>query len=365
MINKNSKSKDIPHNSNDLLNLSSQGLLDISPVTAKYDLSDTSKFVKVEMNNAEKSHISALLSQTPMAAVAGAMPNMYTVKFPKGINGTLMQYKTGGVGSAIMGDSGISGHAAFYQMTTQAALLGIFTAMSIATSQYFLTQIHNELNMINLKIDKILGFLYGDKKAELLSEISYAKRAYNNFSSIIKYDHQRIATLTGLQQSGKIAIKDIEFYIQDLDSVCSADIKSAAQLERSANDAMQIRESLNLSLQLYITCCILEIIYSQNNNESFIKSLEDDLVTYIDKCNNRMNTSFGALHKSIASYKIKKPLETKFDKAPIEAKISSIIDSLHNGEASDSRKAVEKALNSSMQPTEFIIDSGEIYYVIS
>lgn len=49
----------------------------------------------------------------------------------------------GGVGSSIVErGKGIVGSASLSSMATQAAVLGVFTAMSIATGQFFLTQIN-------------------------------------------------------------------------------------------------------------------------------------------------------------------------------------------------------------------------------
>lgn len=71
-------------------------------------------------------------------------------------------------------------------------------------------------------MDKILEFLYGDKKAELLSEVSFIKYAYENYSSIMGHNEQRVATIASLQDAKKVAIKDIEFYMCDLDSTINS-----------------------------------------------------------------------------------------------------------------------------------------------
>lgn len=101
----------------------------------------------------------------------------------------------------------------FYSMSTQAAIMGMFTAMSVASGQYFLSQINNEMRMMNMKLDEILEFLYGDKKAELMAEMSFIKYAYENYSSIMSHDQQRIATIVSLQEAKKVAMKDIEFIL--------------------------------------------------------------------------------------------------------------------------------------------------------
>lgn len=114
--------------------------------------------------------ICELLQHIPTVAVAGTMAGAYTVSFPKGLPHTLMKLRQGGFGSSIMENGKIVGTASLNPMTVQATVLGVFTIMSIATGQFFLTQINKELYMINRKLDDILKFLYEEKKAELLSE---------------------------------------------------------------------------------------------------------------------------------------------------------------------------------------------------
>ena len=80
-----------------------------------------------------------------------------------------------------------------------------FEAMAIASGQYFMTEINRDLKLINLKIDKILDFLYGDKKSELLAEISFVQGVHRNFRSIMAHEEQRLATIVNLQAARKIA----------------------------------------------------------------------------------------------------------------------------------------------------------------
>ena len=82
------------------------------------------------------------------------------------------------------------------------------------------------MGLMNQKIDQIMGFLYGDKKAELIAEISFVKYAFENYSSIMLHDSQQVATISSLQESRKIAIKDIEFYMYDLTSKATAKAKT-------------------------------------------------------------------------------------------------------------------------------------------
>ena len=48
---------------------------------------------------------------------------------------------------------------------------------------------------MNQSIDEILEFLYGDKRAELISEVGFVKAAYQNYSSIMQHEQQRFAII--------------------------------------------------------------------------------------------------------------------------------------------------------------------------
>lgn len=347
--------------------LEDAGLLKISRPNKNIDLSNTSKYRKIEIGSYEQIQLSGLLAQMPMVSATGSMSNLCIITFPKGISGTLMSLKQGGFSAVMKGPDGrFTGTASLYRLSDYAVIAGAFTAMSIASSQYFLAEINSKLKLINYKMDKILGFLYGDKKAELLSEISYVKRAYDNYHSLMLNDYQRTATVIGLQQSSKIALKDIEFYIQDLHSEINGDGRSAGQLKEMFDSSLQIRDSLNLSLQLYVMCSVLEIYYSQNTDESYISNLEHELITYIEKCNNRMIDDLSALktklHAGDKSIKSKIPLGTKFDTDSAEQVLTEIIDSMHDGDTLAIRDVVRNALKTVTQEVNVYIDEDKNFY---
>lgn len=137
------------------------------------------------------------------------------------------------------------GSASFYSMSAQAALMRVFTAMSVASGQHFLSQINNEMRMMNMKLDEILEFLYGNKKAELMAEMSFIRYAYENYASIMLHEQQRIATITSLQEAKKVAMKDIEFYINDLETTVSYKTKDYAELESRTEKTFLIKEASN------------------------------------------------------------------------------------------------------------------------
>ena len=162
------------------------GRFDVKPCDTAIDLTDGKRFTKLKLTRDQRAQVNALLGAAPSLLGVSTLSQSYVLSFPEGVQGTLMRLKRGGYSTTLQNpETGqIVGTAALEQTAIQAACLGAFTAMSIASGQYFLAEINGKLNMMRLSLDKILEFLYGDKRAELLSEISFIRFAYENLSLI-------------------------------------------------------------------------------------------------------------------------------------------------------------------------------------
>lgn len=334
---------------------------EIAPCDNVIDLADKTRFSKLKLTPAQKSQISAMMQCLPQATATNTLAHAYICRFPDGMPHALTALKQGGFGSMVQGENGqFIMHASFFPTSTQAVLTGAMSAMALASGQYFLAQINDEMSKLNSKLDKILEFLYGDKKAELLAEISFAKYAYRNYGSIMASDSQRVATINSLQDAKKVAIKDIEFYMDDLESTVNWEAKNYSDLDSHAHKAYQIKDSLDLSIQLYIMSNLLEMYYSQNYDGGYIDYIERDITIYIDKCNRRILKSFSVLNRRMHDYK-SKPLE-KFDKTHHEEKMEELTAALENGEESPLIKTTRAILHSVNDKAEFYLDKGGNMY---
>lgn len=331
---------------------------DITP--ANVELEDRSRFIKMEVSQAQQMHIAALIQQIPAVAAEGMAVQAYYVRFPEGLPHILTPLKQGGYGGMLREKGKIVGAASFYPFETQALVLGAFTAMSIVSGQYFLAQINNQLGMMQKKLDDVLQFLYGDKKAELISEMKFAQYAYANYSSIMDNDIQRIATISSLQEGKKVAMKDIEFYIEDLNRNVNKEVKDGKGWSAVTAETSKTRECLELSIQLYVMTTILEVYYSQNQDQEYLNYLEKDMTTYVRKCDQRILGSFSTLKGRIAGHKA--GLLEKTDKADLLREIEKLIEKLNQGEESDLQKSLHSALNIADQPTEYYCNNkGEVF----
>ena len=334
----------------------------IIPCDMAMDISPANGFTKLELDSAQKIQIGALLQQLPSMAATNQMPKLYTVTFPDGVSGKLMELKKTelvGKTTSIIDDGKIKGTAALNSLDNCTLAMGCFTAMSIASSQYFLKKINDELRMMRMGIDKILEFLYGDKKAELMAEVSFIRYAYENYISIMECSAQRAATITSLQSARKIAMKDIEFYIGDLESTIKG--RDGKDISSLVEKAFQLKESLEFSMQLYGMSSLLEVHYAQNYDRSYLKYVDNDISVYIDKCEKRMLGNFSSLRTLVDSAK-EIPFK-KIAKADILERIDGLVESLGRGEESDMRRSLRAGLNAATQKADYYMTADGVVYM--
>lgn len=320
------------------------------------------KYTSFQTSKLEKSQLGMLQSQLINMVDAATLANAYVIKFPEGLPHTLMHLSQGGVSSTVVNTSGrIAGTASLFDVQSLAAVSTCFSLMSFATGQYYLQNIHNDLNMINLKIDQILGFLYGEKSAELLAEISFVNDAYLNYSSIMKHDNQKISILSGLQNSKKIAMKDIEFYINDLSKTVQSDTKNYTAFEKIVSDAMKIKDNLEMATQLLTMANVLEVYYSENYDQAYIDNVKQSITGYINKCDNRILAEFSRLTGRNSEYT--NIFGKKLDTSKLETVLDEVVSSYSITKDGDHHSSLIHALDSINTPVEYLITAdGEISY---
>ena len=234
--------------------------------------------------------------------------------------------------------------------------------MSMATGQYFLSEINSKLKIISSKLDSILEFLYGDKKAELISEINYVRYVYSNYETIMQCPEQRIATITSLQETQKTAMKDIEFYMADLGRVVGKDADNEEEMNEMVTRSLQIQDSINYSLQLYALTVMLIVYYSQNTSKSHVDYLKEELSLYIDKCDKHALSDLSTLRQKTDTYENSGWFSGKYEKEPFLKEIDARIDVIHESKQSDRMKDIFDAIESFCAPAEYYIDKdGEVY----
>lgn len=333
--------------------------IDIQPFDQ--DASSQPEYTKLNLTQAQMMHTSALFQQLPSLLAADTLSKAYTIQLPPGAKmEDLMLYKDGTQGLSLRAPDGkfMPGHGSLASVDAKATMMGAFSIMSIATGQFYLTEINKNMTAINQKADRILSFLYGDKRAELTSELQFVHYAYQNYNAIMTNESQKTATLANIQEARKVAMKDVEFYLSELEHY--ARDKNIADLKEYVNDSLKKKDCLQMAIQLYSMSNVLEICYSQNSNAAYLDYMEDDTISYIDKCEKRLLSDLSAIQMRIRSFK-PGPL-SKVDKEACESKIAELGDSLANGDNWIDREPLREILQLYRKGSTYCLNqNGELY----
>lgn len=346
------------HNSKEENSLRTIGEFDIKP----YDISklrDSSNFFKLESNDSQKAQISNFVGQIPNISGTIALSNAYVVKFPEGVPHTLMQYKDGGNGSAIVGSGGIIDHASFHQIGATALVLTALGTMSFVSGQYFLKQVNDKLNTINMNIEKIFEFLHDDKKAELESEIQFIGNAFQNYNFIFSNEAQRIATISSIQETIKTAFKNCEFYCGEMKKYTFK--KGRSPIENDVEMSLYFEKLTEWSMNLYAVANVLEVYYSNNFETDYLKSTEKTILDNVKKYEKDICEAFIHLKKRVNGTYDKWYWKYKKRGEDFE-KIIRVIDSYSKKQKSDLQENIKTSLYLPVNRKEYYISrTGDIY----
>ena len=156
-------------------------------------------------------------------------------------------------------------------------------------------------------------------------------------------------------------MKDIEFYLSDLSSTVSA--KDQNDILTTVEKSSQIKDCLELSTQLYVMSNLLEVFFSQNYDESFLRYIEDEVVSYINKCDKRMLTSFSMLQQALVCHK--DGLFKRIDKDILEQQtrlVEEVVAQLNAVEKSPLCGLLHDGLISSREKTRYYLNhAGDVF----
>lgn len=331
---------------------------------ASVDLSDGRKFSRLHLNDEQRLRLGALMQQLPLAVAAGSLANAFVARFPKGVPHTLVRLKQGGFLGMLRDASGqFSDAVPLYPLHSAAAAMGAMSAIAAVSGQYFLTQINSELTLVNGKLDDILGFLYGDKSAELIAQINFVKYAHANYGSIMMSDVQRQATLTNLQTARTVAMKNIEFYLIDLESTVKKGVNDFHALRKQKEKALLIKDSIELSRQLYVLSGILEVYYAQNYDPDYLNYVEDEMVSYINKCDRKIAGGLSELVGAIRGFKPRNPFEATAGREEMAKALSDALLPYSGDKDSPVRISLRKSIEALRSQAELYIDAENNVYL--
>lgn len=282
--------------------------------------------------------------------IAKAAPNgLFTATAPVG---DLMKLSGGTVGSAVMKDGKIAAQAGFAEVALStvnpvAVVAGAMQAMALISGQYYMNEISKQLENVNSKLEKLIGYHHDEKIGVLRS----ANRELSELVSKAHVDNTDIDACRGIAKSCS------EVYFEYLTRLERANVDAA---ERWINKAKELRElgssiddsELNFSIQmccqasaLQEKCKLAEIairMKSGAGQERFISEQAESL----------RNSSIDAFHRNVQLYidEHYEPVLERLDKIADAKKIP-----LLSGNTAEETKNVQRRKAAILQT---VVDDG-------
>lgn len=341
--------------------LSTQNLnYEVTTSDVSFDFGDTSRFRKIEFPEQAGFTANSLLQLLPASAASDVASKTYILKFPEGVQGTLLHLRQGGYATTMVDStSHFSGTASLHPVDpASVALFNVFSVTSFVTGQYFLRDISSKMSEINRKIDDVLTFLEDSKRTELLSELTFVKYAVKNYATIMLSEPQRIATLTNIQRSKIRAVADVDFYTTELEHRVNA-----KDVKKNLQPVLNAKQNLDLASQLYAISSIMESYYAQNWNAAYLKNICEEAELLLGHTKNRISDAISPCVKDIRDVH----KETKFKKnptplSPLEEKTLKISDALTNQVHHPLIAVIDSALKAPMKASElYLAADGSVY----
>jgi hypothetical protein len=181
----------------------------------RFDRANLNKdFTKIGKTN-------ALLSQIPNLLAAHQASSCYKVILPPGTTGKLMQYKNGLLGTPLVENGGVVGHAGLQSAAALVSPMLIFTAVSALTGQYFLAEINNSIQNVIKEIEEIKDIVLLKEESLLFACSSSLQRITANFSQITESDARKTATFVTVQNDINKLSASIYFYSHQIINIFS------------------------------------------------------------------------------------------------------------------------------------------------
>lgn len=291
-----------------ITSLIQSGNLEVKPVEEV----DLSGFTKLNVSKRVLADFSQALGEVP-GLQAAASAGGWILSFPRGgTESQLLGLHQGGYSTVLRGADGkFIGTASIQKaMNDIMAPMALFSALSVVTGQYFMSEIRTDMKLLNEKADTILGFLYGDKRADIMAQIYFVQSASSNYSVLVQSPSQISAQLIGMQDARKTAMRNILFYIFDLKELANADkLKDAKYYDSSCEKADKICQSLELSIQLLLQSSWMEVLFTDGCSQGYIDSLKNECDWFLGEAEKTSAEILNRLVGAGAFFKKDNPLD--------------------------------------------------------
>lgn len=167
--------------------------------------------------------------------------------------------------------------------------LGAFNAMSIATGQYFLSQINGKLEDLETGLSDIMDYLQMEKRCEILANDITIMNIYSNLDYILANDFERQSVSSNLKQIKRDSLSNILLLKAKIES--SKD-KLNLTSKSKAEDLTEVFEELNkdmpqywCAIRGYANASVLDTIIAEMDSGEYIDNIKNDLSNIFSQYN--------------------------------------------------------------------------------
>lgn len=270
-----------------------KGYLESAGVHVNTDLSvfEANKEGYIKIDKSIVGKVDAVMQQLPQIVLNKAYSgDVYRVIYDKGVGVLQKSAQHPGMllGNVVSPDANnkIRDVALLSELSMGPQLVsGVFSAMSMITGQYYMTQINNNLSQIEEGVAAIQKFLEDDKKSQLESEEEFLKQVQQMLPFILSNESQKQSTITSIQKIKIDSLAGINFYKRQINDLKDIDVKKD-KAEEVINNIQRISFLISeywYSLYLYSFASCLEPVVAQNFDADYIAFVKSDMKTKCDQ----------------------------------------------------------------------------------
>ena len=303
--------------------------------------------------------INNILGAIPEIASVGLLTKSYRFVFPKGVSGEVIKYASGGQGSAILNNSGIAAHGAYYTNVMFAIPVGIYSFGSVIVRLHFLNKINKSIEALNEKLEYLITLVFTDKRATVDAIIHFYKKAFHEFDNVNTNEGYRNAMLTN------IIAKNIEVY--ELVRFYGIELGSNDKASKNSSDKLKAFVELH---ELFLYGKMLSFMYANLYDIELVADLKlefNEITKYYTEVLSENKNKLELELKENREYWYDRLLLRQSKKSSSRSKsIQELlsIDSINRDietSLDQGLELLEDVLVQIQKPQEYLVEEGELY----
>ncbi len=182
---------------------------------------------------------------------------------------------------------------------TPQIVAGVFSAMSMVTSQYYLAEINKKMESLDKKMDNLKEFLLNEKRAQVWADNQVLDQIYSNLKYIMDNPFERQVVLTQVLSVKRDALSNISFFDKQIHSKLKQVSPKAKrdEIEGTIKEILEYMPEYWNSLWAYEKAVLLEVVIAEMDAPEYLSNILDAISEYksmyfntLEDCRKELNT---------------------------------------------------------------------------